>query len=192
MTVNLNAGQTEATVGMAALRTIFPSPVFGLPVTLCRLCPQYGHKIIFSKKCYNERKCPLPAVLVFIHRKTRAGKAELYSEREDGAECYQTLSQMASEGQFKKPLAEGSREPSGADRCPDSKGAAVGNNSPAPDSHFESIHHGERTVNTLNKPKISHVLASHFLRRLSSTISKRIAYNDPTRENTNFGWRKKQ
>jgi hypothetical protein len=35
-------------------------------------------------------------------------------------------------------------------------------------------------------------LGGSFIRRLSSTLSKRIAYNDPTRENTNFGWRKKQ
>ena len=43
---------------------------------------------------------------------TGAGKAELYSEREDGV-APSGPTQMASEGQCKKPLAEGSREPSG-------------------------------------------------------------------------------
>jgi len=41
--------------------------------TLCRICPQYGHAIIFSRKCYYQAQCILPAL---IHRmKTRAGKA---------------------------------------------------------------------------------------------------------------------
>jgi hypothetical protein len=40
----------------------------------------------------------------------------------------------------------------------------------------------------------SSLLGGSFLRRLSSTISKvldKSAYRDPTREMTNFGWRKK-
>jgi len=93
--------------------------------TPCRICPQYGHALIFPRKCYYEAQCPLPLL-------------------------------------------------------------------------FCAIHHGERPVKTTNQtsagafthPKFPTLVAS-FLRRLSSTLSKKIAYNDPTRENTNFGWRKK-
>lgn len=90
--------------------------------TFCRACPQYGHVLIFPRKCYYEAQCPLP--LLF---------------------------------------------------CANDQ-------------------HGEKAVRTsINKPRISHQNLVHsFLRHLSSTISKRIAYNDPTRENTNFGWRRRQ
>ena len=158
-----------------------PSPVFGLPVTLCRLCPQYAHKIIFSKKCYNERKCPLPAVLVFIHRKTRAGKAT-------GVRRVRYRSGNASEILVAVPVA--------------------------PDSHFESIHHGEKAENkdraqqmgstlgcdTPTTPRSS-LLGVPFLHRLSSTnfFKRFLAWawkvrleRLKTREMTCFGWRKKQ
>jgi len=93
--------------------------------TPCRICPQYGHALIFPRKCYYEAQCPLPLL-------------------------------------------------------------------------FCANHHGERPVKTTNQsiagafthPKFPTLVVS-FLRRLSSTLSKKIAYNDPTRENTNFGWRKK-
>ena len=56
----------------------------------------------------------------------------------------------------------------------------------------KSIQHGEKAVRTsFVQSGLLHP-TQNFLRRLSSTLSKRIAYNDPTRENTNFGWRKKQ
>ena len=52
--------------------------------------------------------------------------------------------------------------------------------------------HGEKAVIfPTNEPKISLPLVRNFLRRLSSTLSKRLAKNDPTLEMTNFGWRKK-
>ena len=159
-----------------------PSPVFGLPVTLCRLCPQYAHKIIFSKKCYNERKCPLPAVLVFIHRKTRAGKAESRIYGQNGVTGRAT--------------------------------SAVGDFAPAPDSHFESIHHGEKAENKdraqqmgstfgCDTPTMSSrsLLGKPFLHRLSSTnfFKRFLAWawkvrldRLKTREMTCFGWRKKQ
>jgi len=93
--------------------------------TPCRICPQYGHALIFPRKCYYEAQCPLPLL-------------------------------------------------------------------------FCANHHGERPVKTTNQsiagafthPKFPTLVVS-FLRRLSSTLSKKIAYNDPTRENTNIGWRKK-
>ena len=93
--------------------------------TPCRICPQYGHALIFPRKCYYEAQCPLPLL-------------------------------------------------------------------------FCANHHGERPVKTTNQsiagafthPKFP-TLVRPFLRRLSSTLSKTIAYYDPTRENTNFGWRKK-
>lgn len=73
---HLNAGQTEATVGMVTS----PEPisldvfgVFGLPAALCKICPQYGHRIIFSRKCYYEAQCPLP---VLIHKITNRGPKE--------------------------------------------------------------------------------------------------------------------
>jgi hypothetical protein len=34
-------------------------------------------------------------------------------------------------------------------------------------------------------------LGGSFIRRLSSTLSKRLAKNDPNKMMTNFGWRKK-
>jgi len=170
-----------------------PSPVFGLPVTLCRLCPQYAHKIIFSKKCYNERKCPLPAVLVFIHRKTRAGKAvKRVRSTVEGPNQY-----LADSGKMDRRERE-------VDLCNVGCFKREAGIPTAPDSHHnadESFHHGERTVNTLNKPKISHILASHFLRRLSSTnfFKRFLAWawkirleRLKTREMTCFGWRKKQ
>jgi len=91
--------------------------------TFCRACPQYGHALIFPRKCYYEAQCPLPLL-------------------------------------------------------------------------FCANQHGERPVRTRRiAPAITHpefpTLVRTLLRRLSSTFSKKIAYNDPTRENTNFGWRKK-
>lgn len=87
--------------------------------TFCRACPQYGHALIFPRKCYYEAQCPLPLL-------------------------------------------------------------------------FCANQHGEKAVKSLtNKPKVSQLFGHSFLRRLSSTLSRKIAYNDPTRENTNFGWRKK-
>jgi hypothetical protein len=89
--------------------------------TFCRSCPQYGHALIFPRKCYYEAQCPLP--LLF---------------------------------------------------CVDTQ-------------------HGEKAVRTsLNtEPRISHQSGHSFLRRLSSTLSKRLAKNDPNKMMTNFGWRKK-
>jgi len=87
--------------------------------TPCRACPQYGHALIFPRKCYYEAQCPLPLL-------------------------------------------------------------------------FCANQHGEKPVNTSfgNAPKISHPLGHSFLRRLSSTLSKRIAYNDPSKQMPNFGWMK--
>ena len=92
--------------------------------TPCRICPQYGHALIFPRKCYYEAQCPLPLL-------------------------------------------------------------------------FCANQHGERPVRTSFRAVVASThpefptLVRSFLRRLSSTLSKRIAYNNPTRENTNFGWRKK-
>jgi hypothetical protein len=86
----------------------------------CRACPQYGHALIFPRKCYYEAQCPLP--LLFC----------------------------------------------------------------------AEIHHGEKAVRTSFHGRVCTHPTQNFLRRLSSTLSKKIAYNDPTRENTNFGWRRKQ
>ena len=87
--------------------------------TFCRTCPQYGHALIFPRKCYYEAQCPLPLL-------------------------------------------------------------------------FCTNQHGEKAVKTnlVLRHRLVHPSQS-FLRRLSSTLSKRIAYNDPTRESTCFGWRKK-
>ena len=92
--------------------------------TFCRACPQYGHALIFPRKCYYEAQCPLP--LLFCAKQHREGE----------------------EKAVKTTLV-----------------------------HW----HG----------RIGTHPTQNFLRRLSSTLSKRIAYNDPTRENTNFGWRRK-
>jgi len=73
-----DAGQTEATVGTVACFPRSPKrvdPIFGLPANLCKLCPQYGHKIIFSRKCYYEAQCPLPVLIYKM--KGRAGKGGL-------------------------------------------------------------------------------------------------------------------
>jgi hypothetical protein len=85
--------------------------------TFCRACPQYGHALIFPRKCYYEAQCPLPLL-------------------------------------------------------------------------FCANQHGEKAVRTLNtEPRISHQTLVHsFLRRLSSTISKKLAKNDPNKILTNFGW----
>jgi len=91
--------------------------------TPCRICPQYGHALIFPRKCYYEAQCPLPLLFCAIHH---------------------------GEGPVKRQLAQ--------------RGVVL----------VSCIHY-----------------AQNFLHRLSSTLSKKIAYNDPTRENTNFGWRKK-
>lgn len=136
MSVSLTAGQTEATVGMAVSCPISqenPSPVFGLPAILCGLCPQYKHKIIFSKKCYNERKCPLPAVLVFIHRKTSARAAAQRST-------------VVKTQNFPQVLA------------------------------------------TLLPPRRP---APNLFKRFLAWAWSKSAFNDPTREMTSFGWRKK-
>jgi hypothetical protein len=90
--------------------------------TPCRICPQYGHALIFPRKCYYEIQCPLP-LLFCVHQ---------HREREEKA---------------------------------------------------------VKTTLVL-RHRLVHP-TQNFLRRLSSTLSKKIAYNDPTRENTNFGWRKK-
>ena len=180
---------------MAALRTISPSPVFGLPANLCkRFCPQYGHKIIFSRKCYYEAQCPLPSL---AHKFSRSTDGENHATvgvppEIEGPRCDGKIAPVQGQRVKKQPKSPGlSRlHPGrGTDNISEEK---EGRRALLWPSSVGTIHHGERTVNTLNKPKISHILASHFLRRLSSTISKRIAYNDPTRENTNFGWRKKQ
>jgi len=92
--------------------------------TPCRICPQYGHALIFPRKCYYEAQCPL-SLLFCVNQ------------------------------------------------------------------------HGERPVRTSFRAVVASThpefptLVRSFLRRLSSTLSKKIAYNDPSRENTNFGWRKK-
>ena len=93
--------------------------------TPCRICPQYGHAIIFSRKCYYGAQCSIPFILSRLN------------------------------------------------------------------------HHGERPVKTTNQsiagafthPKFPTLVVS-FLRRLSSTLSKRLAKNDPTKVMTNFGWMK--
>ena len=101
--------------------------------TLCRACPQYGKKIVYSKSCWH-----------LLHQGWRCG--------------YPALFQIL---------------------------------------RFRLIHHGERPVRTSSRAVVASthpkfpILVRPFLRWLSSTISKHIAYNDPTRENTNFGWRKK-
>lgn len=64
-----------------------------------------------------------------------AGKAELYSEGEDGASSL-CLSSDGLGRPYKKPEREGSSEPAGASGYPVTKPSrAVGNNPPAPDSH---------------------------------------------------------
>ena len=102
--------------------------------TFCRLCPQYGKKIIYSRACWH-----------LLHQGWNCG--------------YPPFLQII---------------------------------------RFKLFHHGERPVRTqrttvLGTPTRTKfpTLVASFLRQLSSTLSKRIAYNDPTRENTCFGWRKK-
>jgi hypothetical protein len=86
--------------------------------TPCRICPQYGHALIFPRKCYYEAQCPLPLL-------------------------------------------------------------------------FCAIHHGGRPIRTsFVRRGFTHPSAQNFLRRLSSTLSKRLAKNDPTKQRTNFGWMK--
>jgi len=86
--------------------------------TFCRACPQYGHALIFPRKCYYEAQCPLPLL-------------------------------------------------------------------------FCANQHGEKAVKSFTtEPKIS--LRLGFLRRLSSTLSRKIAYNDPTKQMTNWGWMKRE
>ena len=92
--------------------------------TPCRICPQYGHALIFPRKCYYEAQCPLPLLFCVIQNGERPVRTSF------------------------------------------------------------------RAVVASTHPKFP-TLVRPFLRRLSSTISKHIAYNDPTQENTNFGWRKK-
>jgi len=92
--------------------------------TPCRICPQYGHALIFPRKCYYEAQCPLPLL-------------------------------------------------------------------------FCANHHGERPVRTSSRAVVASThpkfptLVRPFLRRLSSTLSKRLAKNDPNKVRTNFGWMKR-
>jgi hypothetical protein len=97
---------------------------------LCRICPQYGHALIFPRKCYYEAQCPLP--LLFC--------ADQHGE---------------------KAVKFGSRQ----------MGDAFGRDPPS-------------------TPRSS-LLGGSFLRRLSSTLSKKLAKNDPNKQLTNFGWMKK-
>jgi len=99
--------------------------------TPCRICPQYGHVLIFPRKCYYEVQCPLP--LLFC-----------VNQHGEKAEKTSRARQM---------------------------GIVIGRDPP-----------------TTLRPSL---LGGSILHRLSSTLSKKIAYNDPSRENTNFGWRKK-
>jgi len=89
--------------------------------TPCRICPQYGHALIFPRKCYYEAQCPLP--LLFCAHQHREGE--------------------------------------------------------------------EKAVKTtlVLRHRLVHP-TQNFLRRLSSTLSKRIAFNDPSKQMTNFGWMK--
>jgi hypothetical protein len=87
--------------------------------TFCRLCPQYGHVLIFPRKCYYEAQCPLPLL-------------------------------------------------------------------------FCTNQHGEKAV----KPtSLDRLVAAHptqnFLRRLSSTLSRKVAFKDSDKVMTNFGWMKR-
>jgi hypothetical protein len=87
--------------------------------TPCRICPQYGHALIFPRKCYYEAQCPLPLL-------------------------------------------------------------------------FCANQHGEKAVNPFNESDgnlRSWIRSSPY--RLSSTLSKRLAKNDPDKQMTNFGWMKK-
>jgi hypothetical protein len=52
-------------------------------------------------------------------------------------------------------------------------------------------HHGEKAVRTSFHGRVATHPTQNFLRRLSSTLSKRLAKNDPKKTMTNFGWRKK-
>jgi hypothetical protein len=87
--------------------------------TFCRACPQYGHALIFPRKCYYEAQCPLPLL-------------------------------------------------------------------------FCINHHGEKAVKptSLARHGLLHP-TQNFLRRFSSTLSRKVAFKDPDKVMTNFGWRKK-
>ena len=169
-----------------------PSPVFGLPANLCKLCPQYDHAIIFPRRCYNEMQCPIPSI--FYRMKTRAGKAGNKAVAIDASKQVGYVCSVPTL-RFGQPTSSIQR-------------------APAPDSHFESIHHGEKAENkdraqqmgstfgcdTPTTPRRS-LLGVPFLHRLSSTnfFKRFLAWawkirleRLKTREMTCVGWRKKQ
>jgi hypothetical protein len=184
---NLNAGQTEATVGMVTS----PEPisldvfgVFGLPVTLCRFCPQYGHRIIFSRKCYYRAQCPIP---ILIHKmKTRAGKA--VSGRLSGCLL----------GAHTTPAPDSHHSPK---ECSDTlvgvhpTSLLIG---PSTFGCAETTGNKSSSQTTQNFPKVSDPPiapcrpALNFFQRFLAWAWSRSAYNDPEMQMTNFGWRRRE
>ena len=163
--------------------------------TFCRACPQYGHALIFPRKCYYEAQCPLPNLFSMSTDGENHATVGVPPEIE-GPRCEGKIAPVQGQRVKKQPNSPGLTRlhpGRGTDNISDEKeprrallwGSSV-----------DTIHHGERPV---KRPSIRGVVlasclryAQNFLPRLSSTLSKKIAYNDPTRENTNFGWRRRE
>lgn len=196
-----------------------PSPVFGLPANLCKLCPQYNHVIIFPRRCYNEMQCPVPAI--FYRLKTRAGKAGRGYNREAGVhsdkvECGLSPTQHLDAMQVSKNRdSEDSVLIREVEDFASAMSLSVGelysrsNPAPAPDSHnLPVLIHGMKTAETAaHSPTL--VAAQNFpqvldqalppirrpanlFRRFLAWAWSKSAFNDPTREMTCFGWRRRQ
>ena len=194
-----------------------PSPVFGLPVNLCkRFCPQYGHRIIFSRKCYYEAQCPLPSLAQKFSRSTDGeNHATVGVPPEiEGPRCEGKIAPVQGQRVKKQPNSPGLTRlhpGRGTDNISEEK---EGRRALLWPSSVGTIQHGEKAENkdraqqmgstfgcdTPTAPRSS-LLGVPFLHRLSSTnFFKRFlawawnksAYNDPAEQRTNFGWIKKQ
>jgi len=164
--ISLNAGQTEATVGMVTS----PEPisldvfgVFGLPVTLCRYCPQYGHKIVFSRKCYYQAQCFIP---LLIHKITNHGPKE-YSDILVGVH---PTSLLIGPSTFGRAETTGNKSSSQTTQ------------------NFPKVSVSPQTLDPHVSPRRP---ALNFFQRFLAWAWRIRLQQLETKEMTNFGWRKK-
>jgi len=157
------------------------SQVFGLPAP-CNICPQYGHRIVFSRKCYYETQCPLP---VLIHKmKTRARKTGVVCIDPQGTDEIK---------QWKTPL--GSEEPvpsAGQKTLPVLDSQTTYHNARTAD-HLAAVDEATQDFpQVLDEPFPSRRPAPNLFKRFVSWAWSKSAFNDPTKERVNGTWRRRQ
>jgi len=209
--MNLNAGQTEATVGMVTS----PEPisldvfgVFGLPVTLCRSCPQYGHAIIFSRKCYYQAQYFIPLLIHKMKARARkTGVTKIDPKRTDAIKQWKTPAgseeSVPSAGRKILPVLDSHHSPK------EYSDTLVGVHptslliGPSSFGRAETTGNKSSSQTTQNFPKVSvspqtldpHVSprrpALNFFQRFLAWAWRIRLQQLETKEMTNFGWRKR-